>query len=200
MHFVNSLPLFTVRMNFIEYLQSHSLSSGRSLNELKTLVRSKTYVKKESVLPVENRSGNLYFIEKGFARVFYFRESKDVTLYFLGENKIGLPVDSIFYNEVCKFGIEALTETKVNVLAYRDWELIMQSEPGLQQLAFRLMVEYIKKANDRIYNIKFQTPRERYQGLLAEFPAIGQHAPLGHIASYLGITLETLSRLRSAGI
>ena len=164
------------------------------------MMRSRTYAKKDVILPAENRSKHLYFIEKGAARVFYFRQSKDVTLYFLGENKAGLPVDSIFYDEVCKFGIEALTATKVTILAYKDWEAIIQREPALQKLSMKLMVEYIKKANDRLYNLKFQTPKERYRAMLAEFPGIEQYTPLGYIASYLGITQETLSRLRSAGI
>ena len=187
-------------MNFIEYLQSAAALSDQSIDGLQRIMRSKTYAKKAVILPAESKSGQMYFIERGAARVFYYRDNKDVTLYFLAENKIGLPVDSIFYNEVCKFGIEALTETKVTIVAYRDWEILMKQDAGLQQLAFRLMVEYIKKANDRLYNIKFQTPRERYHGLLAEFPVIEQHAPLGHIASYLGITPETLSRLRSVRI
>lgn len=116
------------------------------------------------------------------------------------ENKMGLLVDSIFYNGICRFGIEALTETEVTTITYRDWETLTKCEAGLQQLVLKLMVEYIKKANDRIYNMKFQTPKERYKDMLAELPAIEQNSPLSYIASYLGITPETLNRLRSAGI
>ena len=116
---------------------------------------------------------------------------------FLQENKIGLPIDSIFYNQVCKFGIEALTETSVAIIAYEHWANLSKDNPALQQFSQQLMVDYIKNATDRIYNLKFRSPRERYDTMLSEFRALFLHIPLGHIASYLGITQETLSRLRA---
>ena len=187
-------------MNFIEYIQSEAGLTEWSLEQFKAIIKRKTYAKRDLILPSDNRSKQIYFIEEGAARVFYLRPAKEVTLYFLNENKIGLPVDSIFYDEICKFGIEALTETKAAIIHYPQWDAIMKRDPALQRLSFRLMVDYIKKANDRLYNLKFQTPLDRYRALLAEFPSLEQHAPLGHIASYLGITQETLSRLRAMRI
>lgn len=184
-------------MNILQYFKEMNLLTDRTTEGLSKIIRRKSYAKKEQILPVENTSKQIYFIEQGTARVFYAQKDKDVTLYFLPENKIGLPVDSIFYNQVCKFGIEALSDTTVVSFAYVYWEGLVNKSSVLQQFSQRLMVEYIKNATDRIYNLKFQTPKERYNTLLSEFPAIFLQAPLGHIASYLGITPETLSRLRA---
>lgn len=184
-------------MDIIQYFQQQRLLTESDTQNFSKIIRRKTFSKKETILPIDNTSKQIYFIEQGIARVFYAKKDKDVTLYFLQENKIGLPVDSIFFNQVCKFGIEALTESTVATIAYEHWENIVRHNSIIQQFSQRLMIEYIKNATDRIYNIKFQTPKERYDTLLAEFPSIFLQVPLGHIASYLGITQETLSRLRA---
>ena|ERR1700757_2249565 len=184
-------------MDIIQYFTIQQLLTNGIAESLSKVVRRKTYAKKELILPIENISRNLFFIEQGTARVFYAKKDKDVTLYFLQENKIGLPIDSIFYNQVCKFGIEALTETHVATIAYDHWANLAKNNFGLQQFSQQLMVDYIKNATERIYNLKFQTPKERYDTMLSEFPSVFLQAPLGHIASYLGITQETLSRLRA---
>ncbi len=142
-------------------------------------------------------SQQIHFLEQGVARIFYAKKDKDITLHFLQENGIGLPVDSIFYNQVCKFGIEALSETTIVTIAFDRWDNFANIDVALQKFAQKLMIDYIKNATDRIYNLKFQTPKERYDTLLKEFPYIFLKVPLGHIASYLGITQETLSRLRA---
>ena len=184
-------------MNFIEHINQQISLSQTASDDLTKCIRRKIYEKKELILPVESLSKKIYFIEQGTARVFYAKKDKDVTLHFLQANGIGLPVDSIFYNQVCKFGIEALSKTTVVTIAYDKWETIANTDVVIQKFAQRLMIDYIKNATDRIYNLKFQTPKERYDTLLNEFPSIFLEASLGHIASYLGITQETLSRLRA---
>lgn len=184
-------------MEFIDYLRQQISLSSTASDGLIKYIRKKIYAKKDLILPVDSLSKQIFFIEQGIARVFYARKDKDVTLHFLPENGIGLPVDSIFYSQVCKFGIEALSPSTVVTIAYDKWEIFANKDIDLQKFAQRLMIGYIKNATDRIYNLKFQTPQERYENLLNEFPSIFLEASSGHIASYLGITQETLSRLRA---
>jgi signal-transduction protein with cAMP-binding, CBS, and nucleotidyltransferase domain len=143
-------------MDIIQYFQKQQLLTESNIDELSKIIQRKNFSKKELILPNDNTSKKFYFIEKGIARVFYAKKDKDVTLYFLQEDKIGLPVDSIFYNQVCRFGIEAVTETTVATMLYEDWKNIAKRNEGLQAFSQRLMIEYIKNANDRIFNLKFQ--------------------------------------------
>lgn len=184
-------------MDFIKYIEQQGSISQATCGNLTKAIRRKTYVKKELILPVENRSKQIYFLEEGIARVFYVVKEKDVTLHFLRENGIGFPVDSIFYNQICKFGIEALSSTNIVTLAYENWQEIAAKDLALQLFTQKLMIGYIKNATDRIYNLKFLTPQERFNSLISEFPSIFREVSSGHIASYLGITQETLSRLRA---
>jgi CRP-like cAMP-binding protein len=184
-------------MDFTEYIRQEIFLSQTASEGLTKSISRKVYAKKELILPVESTSKQIYFIEQGTARIFYAKKAKDITLHFLQENGIGLPVDSIFYNQVCKFGIEALCTTTVVTLPYDQWDHIANGDTALQKFTQKLMIGYVKNATDRIFNLKFQTPQERYDNLFNEFPAIFLKASLGHIASYLGITQETLSRLRA---
>ncbi|NMH25896.1 Crp/Fnr family transcriptional regulator [Flavobacterium solisilvae] len=184
-------------MNIIEFLKTKIELSETEIEQISKIISRKKFDRKELILPVENSSKKIFFIEDGFCRVFYAKKEKDITLYFLQENQIGLPVDSIFYDQICKFGIEAISKGTVATINYEKWQTLTEQIPNLQKFTNSMMISYVKNATDRIYNLKFQTPKERYEMLQTAFPSIFLHSPLGHIASYLGITQETLSRLRA---
>jgi len=184
-------------MNILDFFKTKKLLNDIAAEELAKCIRRKKFSKKELILMIENTSKQIYFIEKGIARVFYNKKEKDVTLYFLQENMIGIPIESIFYHKTCKFGIEALSETSVVMVDFEQWTNIINNNALMQEFIFSGMIDYIKKSNDRVYNLKFQTPKERYETLLIEIPDIVSNVPSGNIASYLGITQETLSRLKN---
>ena len=66
----------------------------------------------------------------------------------------------------------------------------------MEKLGRLISIEMLTKIVNKLNAIQFQTARERYDYMLAEFPDIAHQVPLGHIASYLGMTQETLSRIR----
>ena len=73
-------------MDIIQYLRTQHLCTDEDVEQILKFVHRKTFAKKELILPVENTSKNMFFIEQGIARVFYAKKDKDVTLYFLQEN------------------------------------------------------------------------------------------------------------------
>ena len=148
------------------FFREQKILNDKELITLSKFIHRKSFSKKELILPVENTSKQIYFIETGIARVFYAKKDKDITLHFLQENMVGFPIDSIFYNQICKFGIEALTESTVAIVAYEHWENLAKNNNLAQEFISKRTVEYLKKANDRIYNLKFQTPKERYETML----------------------------------
>jgi len=75
-------------------------------------------------------------------------------------------------------------------------EIILNSEKGAR-LAFYILYEIAHKMTEFISSIRFQSAEERYKALIKEYPSLQQRTSLGHIASYLGITQETLSRIRT---
>ena len=92
---------------------------------------------------------------------------------------------------------ELLEDSVVYSLKYSDMEIMLDENHDMARLAFHAVYELAKKLSAYIIGFKFQSAEDRYNTLMKEYPQIFKRARLGHIASFLGITQETLSRIRS---
>lgn len=165
--------------------------------ELKNSFQQKQYDKGEHLFRQGDICRHLFYIEKGLVRVYYYTQSgKEITAWFSAENTLVTAIDSFYYSKPTHDYCEALEDTVVYALKYEDFESILQDEKG-SRMAFYILYEVTRKMTDYIFNTKFQSAEERYKSLISNFPLILQRASLGQIASYLGITQETLSRIRS---
>jgi CRP-like cAMP-binding protein len=140
---------------------------------------------------------NLFLVQSGALRSFYYVEERDVTAHFALEYGIVGAADSIIRGTQSRYCIEALESSVVIVLDYRSLESFLAQNPHLERLARQftqyLYIDLVERLEERA----FCTARERYTHLLKRHPDITQRLSLGHIASYLGITQETLSRVRA---
>lgn len=139
----------------------------------------------------------IYFINKGLARIYYYKDGIDVTESFAHENNIIVRVESLFTSRPSRKGIQVLEDSEIIAIdAPRLFELY-DEPPGIERL-FRKIFEasHVETVN-RIEGIQFHTAEERYRALLSEAPDIIQRVPLKYIASYLGITQVSLSRIRA---
>ena len=138
----------------------------------------------------------LYFVEKGALRAFYYFKGNDVTAHFATEKGSITAPDSFIKGAVSKYNIEALTDTKVHIVNKTDLNQYLIAHPELERLARFYTEEVYLEMLERVENMVFLTAKERYKILLESHPGIDQKVNLGHISSYLGITQETLSRVR----
>ncbi|RAK02535.1 CRP-like cAMP-binding protein [Larkinella arboricola] len=156
------------------------------------------YPKHHKLLQPNNRSQKVFFIEKGLARTYYLKdEGKDITHFFFAENAFAMPIESIFYNNSSPYGMELLEHSVVRSIHYSDLEKYIEQSDALEKLMRLLLIDVLKAFSDRFYALQFQTAQERYRIMLETYPDILLRAPLGHIASYLGITQQTLSVIRA---
>lgn len=183
-------------MDFIDYICTTSGCPKENLWELEKDMKTQSFAKKEIVLELNSLSKKIYFVEEGIIRVLYHSDDKDVTLYFGMENEVSVPIESIFYNRPCKFGIQAVTNVKIVMVDYTVWEKMMIDNPKLQAFQQSILIKNLQRFTDYIYNTNFKTPKERFDDLMQTNPSLFNKVPLGYIASYLGIMQETLSRLR----
>ncbi|MBN2635659.1 MAG: Crp/Fnr family transcriptional regulator [Prolixibacteraceae bacterium] len=140
---------------------------------------------------------HLYYIKKGLVRVYYYSESgKEITVWFSAENTIITAIDSFYNRKPTRDNCEALEDLEVYSITYSELEAILSIKKGAE-IIFYILYEVAHKMADFMESIRFQTAEERYKLLIDKNPAILQRASLGQIASYLGITQETLSRIRS---
>lgn len=155
------------------------------------------YKKYSLLLKEGSPSQEVFFIEKGIVRQFYTKEGKDITHAFYAENSFYTSLDNIYFHQSNHFGLEVLETCRVRIAEFVQVEAIINNYPKLERFMRMLLISFLKNLSDRLYAIKFQTAQERYELLLKNYPQILLRVPLGHVASFLGITQQTLSVIRA---
>lgn len=153
--------------------------------------------KKVKLLRVGERSNTIYFIVKGAARIYYLnQEGKETNTWFLFENELLISVYSFYTNNPSFEYLETLEDSRL--IAVKKEKL---DEMYLKYMEFnfsgRKLTEFYHMRNEMQANdLRLYSAKERYEHLIQRNPQLLQRVSLGHIASYLGISAETLSRIR----
>jgi len=160
-----------------------------------TLLKTKTFKKKEYLLRESQLSNHIYFIEKGLIRIFYTDDGTEICSALLAEGGMPLCVES-FFNRVPSYEfIQALEETIVWYLTYDELESIYKDFIEFNIVGRKLITEYYVLSERRTYVLRKLKAKEKYQWFQDELGHLLPRVPRRDIASYLGLTLETLSRL-----
>ena len=147
--------------------------------------------------PIGHTCRTIYFINRGLARIYYFKDETDITECFAFENQIIARVESLFSGKTSRKGIQMLEESEVVAINAPGLFKLYDTFPDIERL-FRKIFEagYVETVN-RLENLQFHSAEERYRDLLQTSPDILKRVPLKLIASYLGITPVSLSRIRA---
>jgi CRP-like cAMP-binding protein len=185
-------------MNLPEYIKNIAHLSDQTEEKLSQVFRREEFTKGHFLYQQGEICQHIYYIEKGFARVFYYTETgKEITQWFFAENSFLTAVDSFYHHKPTMVYCELLENSVIYSLKYTDMETMLDEEHNMAKLAFHVVYELAKKLSEYIIGLKFQSAEDRYNALMNEYPQIFQRAKLGYIASFLGITQETLSRIRA---
>ncbi|HXS35460.1 MAG TPA: Crp/Fnr family transcriptional regulator [Flavipsychrobacter sp.] len=138
-----------------------------------------------------------YFIEEGLTRTYYYKDDKDITDWLSAENTFAASIVSFITRQPDRRIVELLEPSVLWSIAHDDLEDLYTKYHEIERLG-RLLVSYgIVQLQQRFDDLHFATALERYQKLLNTNPTFIQRVPLSMVASYLGVTQETLSRIRS---
>lgn len=171
--------------------------SHETINDIKKVAKIRDVHKDDILVREGEYSYELYFIAKGGARAYYLKNGRNITDWFAFENDFISSIVSFFLSVPSQHYIEVLEDSTLMVLQLKDIEELCDKYHDFERLARMSITKTMLQLQQRIVNLQFKTSKERYDGLLEKFPQIELRAPLGHIASYLGITQETLSRIRN---
>ena len=166
------------------------------IKSFEPILTSAVYDQGEIIFRENQISTTIIIVKAGVLRSYYFVDGKDVTAHFaMGYGLIGA-ADSLIKGKKSLYTIEAVEKTEVFLLDYSEMEIFLEKNPHLERLARQVsQVLYIDLV-ERLEGMTFLSAKERYDHLLSRYPDLTQRLNLGHIASYLGITQETLSRVR----
>ncbi|MDI9309922.1 MAG: Crp/Fnr family transcriptional regulator [Limnohabitans sp.] len=153
---------------------------------------------KDTKLVLEGQNADkTYFIAKGAARAFYLKDGKDITDWFAFENNFICSINSFFQFVPSPHFIETLEESILLELSRENILELSEKHIEFDRLGKIIITKTMLQLQQRISSIQFETAQQKYKNLLEIEPNITQRVALTHIASYLGITLETLSRIRN---
>ncbi|MEM7298373.1 MAG: Crp/Fnr family transcriptional regulator [Bacteroidota bacterium] len=139
-----------------------------------------------------------YFILHGCARAYYLNDGRDISDWFAFENEFISSIVSFFGKEPSPHYIELLQDAIVLQISRTTIESLSDKYHDFERLIRVVVTETMLRQRERISSILFQSAKERYDHIMRIRPDITNRVPLMHIASYLGITLETLSRIRGS--
>lgn len=141
-----------------------------------------------------------YFILQGCARAYYLKNDKDVSDWFAFENEFISPIVSFFGEEPSAHYIEMVEDTVVMEITKEATENLSNKFHDFERLIKVVVTKTMLNQREKMFSILFNTARERYDHMIRIRPDITNRIQLTHIASYLGMTIETLSRVRSQKI
>ena len=167
---------------------------------LASIVTRKDMEKGEILLKEGQVSHHFVVVAKGMVRQFYYKNGKDVTEHFSYEGDIVICIESVLQQEPTRLMIEAL-EAGTLYLIPADQLLKLSKESWEINMFYRKMLEYsLIVSQKKADSWRFETARERYLRLMETQPEVIKRAQLAHIASYLLMTPETLSRVRAGAL
>lgn len=141
----------------------------------------------------------IYFINKGLARIFYYKDEHDVTELFAKEGEIIVRVESLFTGRPSRKGIHILEDSEIIGINASELFQLYNTYPGIERLFRKIFESEYLETVLRLESLQFHSAEERYEILLKETPDLIKRVPLKYIASYLGITQTSLSRIRGKG-
>ncbi|WP_217605780.1 Crp/Fnr family transcriptional regulator [Chitinophaga sp. GbtcB8] len=186
-----------MKENLIAFLTTSSLVTPEKAAEIAGHFTFREIPKNAFFLEEGKIANNYLFLEKGFMRVFaYDMDGNDVTTGFAAPRQVVLEVSSFFNRTRSQENIQALTDCEGWGLTYDELNQLFHARPEFREFGRHVLVNAFTTLKTRMLSMITETAEQRYTGLLNTNPAIFQHAPLKNIASYLGITDTSLSRIR----
>lgn len=138
-----------------------------------------------------------FFVEKGLLRMYAIHPNgKEHIIQFAPENWLVSDRSSTFFNEKSNYYIDAIEDSEIIVLHQDFFAILQQKQPNVWHNHARLLHNHIRNLQKRINLLLGATAEERYLDFVKIYPNILQRVPLWMVASYLGITPESLSRVR----
>jgi len=182
---------------FFNYVLLFGNLNKHQIELISSKARELELAKDDYYLEAGKISRRFGFITEGIARVSYYNnKSEEVTKYFIDENNIVVDLDS-FENEIPSIAyVQAMTDCKIVVFDKKDWQELLNTIVGWDAIVRKIISKALLQKVDRISSIVAQDATSSYLAFLEKFPNLANRIPLSYLASYLGITQSSLSRIR----
>jgi CRP-like cAMP-binding protein len=183
-------------IDFIKQYSRGFVLTNETIDELKKHLAVAEYAKNQFLLKENQRHDFAYFIINGAARSYYLKDGTEVNTWFAFENDLVGSLNT-YHGLPSRETVELLEDAKLISINVRTVKPFISTNLQISNFIGAVIEEYAQFLEDRIFYSQFMSSKERYELLLKHEPMALQRIPLTYIASYLGISRETLSRLRA---
>ncbi|MCG2614047.1 Crp/Fnr family transcriptional regulator [Terrimonas sp. NA20] len=183
--------------SLINHLRQYSRLSSEAEAALTDSFNQLTLSRNEYLLTEGRICRHLYFLETGALRGYYTLEDKEITHWFGFENDFVTSFHSFITGEPSVENLQLLEGSVLWSISKDTLTTLLGRFHEIERLLRIAYEKYYIRLEERFVNAQFKTAAERYDQLLSQTPHILERVPLGQVASYLGISQETLSRIRS---
>lgn len=185
------------KISFFDSISPFVKLSEESKEVLLSLMLKQSLPKGHVLVPVGSYCTHVYYIEKGLTRSFYIKDDKEITETFSTENSFACSINGYVTKTPDGRQIELLEPSIIWSLPYSDLEKLYDKYHDIERLGRYLITLELVEMHKRLSELQFMSAQERYTNLQKLSPDLLLRVPLGLISSYLGITQETLSRIRA---
>ena len=176
----------------------NSITGNETLKkQYENILHEHTFPTKTTLLEAGETARNLYFIRQGCIRLWFNQDGKDVTLQFFFEGQGVASIESFLQGTPSPFSVETIEPTTAWVCERTDLLRLAENFTELKDEFNTLIVNRLINYTHLFLSRIKDTPQERYENLLREHPEIIQRVPQHYIASFLGITPVSLSRIKN---
>lgn len=191
-------PILTKRDIARELARKYSTMAHDELDILESILVPMKFARGERVVDEGEVCDAIYYVERGLFREFYYKNGKEVTEYLAVDGNVFMCIESLFREEPSQLIVEALESSVVYAMPKKRLEEVALHNVNIQILYRKILEESLIISQRRADLLRFESAKDRYRKLCKLNPKMIMKAPLVYIASYLQMTPETLSRVRSA--
>ena len=183
--------------SLFEFFRKYNHLSKEAESAIKEISSIVTLKKNAELQPIGHTCKTIYFLNKGIARIHYYKDGTDITESFAFKNNMIARVESLFTGLPSRKAIQVLEDSEIIAINATRLFRLYETFPQIGRLFRRIFeMSYVETVN-RIEGLQFHSADERYKALLKEAPDVLKNIPLKYIAFYLGITQVSLSRIRA---
>jgi CRP-like cAMP-binding protein len=152
--------------------------------------------KKEVIIDEGTISDSVYYVESGCIRSWFNHNGKDVSVQFFLEGSFISSFESLMFDEPSPYTVESILPTTVYSVSKQTFKEHIANSSELKDAAFQMICQRLRHYQRLFLSRIKDTPQQRYQELIKTHPELIRRIPQHYIASYLGITSVSLSRIR----
>jgi CRP-like cAMP-binding protein len=186
---------------FAQYLKEIGSLTTAELVAIEKVSTFKRIRKNQYLLEQGDHSNFMGFVVKGSFRLFRVGEDgQEHIMRFAIENWWISDFTSFMSGQPSAAYIEALENSELMLITKDNWEILLESMPNFKRMIDNLSTRNFEAHQNRIYSNISESAETRYENFINQFPSIYNRIPLYMIASFLGLTRETLSRIRKQSV